>query len=200
MTLERQLNDPNFALFSESGVTVMGLDRVIDLNPDVDHNQSVSVTAYPIESGGSLTDNAVVEPNKLTIRSYVSDLLISENTALNISPSARAAAAWGVITELMNRREPLTVTTRIQVYNNMLITNLSSSQNEDTGGALVFTIRLEEVLFSQTQLVRLPPVIVGDGPAQNKTSTVDRGDQQARTPTLEEQATINRNLIGDSPL
>ena len=193
MSLERQLNDPDFALFGQGGVVVTGLDRAIDLNPDVDHQKTVTVTPYPIESGGSLTDNAVVEPDVLTLRSYVSDLLISENTALNVPANSRAAAAWGIISEMFERREPLTVVTRLQQYDNMLITSLRSRQDEETGNALVFTMRLEEVLFSETRLVRFPPSALS-GPAVNRSSRVDRGEQQAIAANEEQTRAISRNL------
>ncbi len=182
-----------FALFDTSGVMIMGLNGVIDTNPSISHSQSVDLTPYPIEDGSSLTDNAVVKPDTLNIETIVSDQLISDDTRLNVPAAARAATAWGIIADLKDRREPVTVVTQLQTYENMLIVDMSAPQNRRTGRGLHMNIRMQEVLFASTQLVRLPPSIVA-GAATNRTSTVNRGEQQSVTLSAEEDQAVRNNL------
>ena len=193
MTTQTQLAVENFALFDSSGVLVGGLSGVIDLSPSITHRKSVSVTSKPVESGSSLTDNAVKEPVDLQISSIVSDQIITADTRLNVPTQARAGTAWGIISALQDRLEPITVVTQLERYTNMLITDLSDDQGRNTGLGLVMTISLSEVRFAETKLVKFPPVSVS-GPATNKTSTVNRGDQQSTVLSEEEEQAIRNNL------
>lgn len=193
MALNDQLATENFALFDNSGILVGGLAGVVDVNPTIGHQQSVAVTPYPVESGGTLTDNAVIQPNQLNITAIVSDQLFSADTRLNVPAQARAGAAWGIIVDLLRKREPVTVVTQLQQYQNMLITDISSNQDKDTGLALIYNMRLTEVMFAQTKIVKFPPINVS-GPAANRTSTVNRGDQQSITVTSAQEQAIRNNL------
>ena len=195
-TIANGLNNTQFGLFGQLSTFIEPLFGIIDAHPDESHSITVSKTDYPIETGSSLTDNAVNEPDKLTLEGWVSDLLIPTNALVQIE--GRPIEAWERIRALAKAREPLTVVTSLQTYENMLITSVSSVKNKDTGQTLRFIIELEETLFAETQLARLPPTRVDpEGPAAAKTSEVDRGQIQSPVLTSSQTTQVYSGLAPD---
>lgn len=192
-TIRGCLDDPNFGVFTQNPASVSGLLGVVDAYPEEYHNYEVSTTNYPIETGGTLTDNAYVEPRILTMRAYVSEFLPSADTIVKVNGRSRAIEAWERIREVASRREPVTVVTLIETYPNMLITAMNPVVNESTGYSLVFDISFKEVIFANTQITQLPPARVS-GPAADRTSTVEGGQKQSRE--VEEDSAQGSSLRG----
>ena len=139
-------DDNLFAIYEPRATEIEPLVGRVDGYLSEEHEASVSHTSYPVESGASLTDHAVRRPDKLKLEGWVSDLLPADTAFRGAPLQQRAAEAWGQIDLLMTRRRPLTVTTRLKVYRNMLLTKASAPVNGGTGYGLRFTLELEEVL------------------------------------------------------
>ena len=136
-----------------------------------EHAVRVSKTSYPVETGGSLVDHAVVEPRTLKLVGWVSDLLTPEG--IRGSPS-RGIDAWLQLTRLLESREPFQVVTLLDVYPSMLITSLKAPVDRTTGRALRFEMELEEVQFRALERGQRPPP-VRIGPAEDRSEEIDRG-------------------------
>ena len=136
-----------------------------------EHAVRVSKTSYPVETGGSLVDHAVVEPRTLKLVGWVSDLLAPEGR--RGSPS-RGIDAWLQLTRLLESREPFLVVTLLDVYPSMLITSLKAPVDRTTGRALRFEMELEEVQFRALERGQRPPP-VRIGPAEDRSEEVDGG-------------------------
>ena len=168
-----------FAIYT--GTRIRALGRSVDGFYAEQHKVSVSKTAYPVESGASVTDHAVREPNKLKLQGWVSDLMPAPLAIPWVSRSERGAGAWLEILRVMEAREPLTVITALAVYQNMLLVSAEAPVDRTTGLSLVFTLDLEEVLVSPA--VRQEGRELGSvsqGPAANRLGAVRRGRVQAR--------------------
>ena len=169
-----QQTQTEFALFPQSRTSIDALAGRVDVYPVEEHNFAVKTTEYPVESGSVLTDQAVAERATLRLDGHVSDILPAPGNTL--SPD-RMADTWNAIERLRTQREPVTVVTDLRVYRNMLIVRARARVNASTGRALSFQLDLAEILFTDTELVRIAPEQVdGEGPAADRTSTVDRGD------------------------
>lgn len=173
------IEDITFGLFGQDSTSIDGLAGVIDLWPEESHALTVSKTSYPVETGLSGTDNAVVEPKRLVLMGWVSDLLSLLGGIISIPGPGRAKEAWGRVKELMETLEPVTVVTTIATYENMLITAADATVNEDTGKALRFEIILEEILFAETEITELPAAKLEGSDADDKMSATDSGLKQA---------------------
>ena len=136
-----------------------------------EHAVRLSKTSYPVETGGSLVDHAVVQPRTLKLAGWVSDLLAPEGR--RGSPS-RGIEAWSQLTGLIKSREPFLVVTLLGVYPSMLITSLKAPVDRTTGRALRFEMELEEVQFRALERGQRPPQ-VRIGPAEDRLEEVDRG-------------------------
>lgn len=180
-----------------------------------DHASHVRATQYPVQTGVTMTDHAIVEPAELTIDIMMTDAasdglinsgamkdsflvsavggllgskagkvakavvtaknvinsvsaaldkaqsLTSQTTSLNSllaelttsgmvsSPGAgRSIAAWGNLKKMQLERQPLTVVTRLQEYENMIIEELSAPDDYMTLNALKCTVHLKQIIFS----------------------------------------------------
>ena len=148
-----------------------------------EHRVEVNTTTYPVESGSSLTDNAVKQPERLKLTGWVSDLMPSPGVGPGVNLKSRATLAWTIIVQLMEIKRPVTAVTQLRTYRNMLITKAVAPVDVRTGQSLQFTLDLQEILFARTRIVRLPPEVVS-GPAQDRTSMVDGGRRLSPIHTL----------------
>lgn len=168
---------PRFAIYT--GTSVVALGRHVDGYYAEQHKIRVSKTAYPVESGASLTDHAVREPTKLKLMGWVSDLMPAQAAIPRVALSERGSAAWLEILRVLEEREPLTVVTALAVYQNMLLTAAEAPVDSTTGLSLRFTLDLEEVLLTNPTRGDGPLVTVSRGPAANRLGAVRRGRLQA---------------------
>ena len=135
-----------------------------------EHAVRLSKTSYPVETGGSLVDHAVVQPRTLKLVGWVSDLLAPEG---RLGTPSRGIDAWLQLTRLIESREPFLVVTLLGVYPSMLITSLKAPVDRTTGRALRFEMELEEVQFRALERGQRPPP-VRIGPAEDRSEEVDR--------------------------
>ena len=140
-----------------------------------EHAVRISKTSYPVETGGSLVDHAVVQPRTLKLVGWVSDLLAPEGRRGNPS---RGSDAWLQLNRLVESREPFLVVTLLDVYPSMLTTSLKAPVDRTTGRALRFEMELEEVQFRSLERGQRPPP-VRIGPAEDRSEEVDRGKSNA---------------------
>ena len=138
----------------------------IDTFKDEAHEYNAKVTKYPTERGVTMADHMVIEPAKITIQGEVSDMesMGAENAvALIQHPEAivdaglsaigggsaavkKSSLIWGQLRAVQSKRELLIIQTNLQIYTDMVITKLQTSQDTDTAGGLRFIATLEEVI------------------------------------------------------
>lgn len=143
-----------------------------------EHVSRIKPTQYPVQTGVTMTDHAIVEPAELSIEIMMSDCethnYFSVTPILNMCYSiaslaaqygafgdlctqlpaglqgdGRAAAAWTTLRTMQIARTPITVETRLQTYSNMLIEELSAPDDVKTLNALRCTVRLREVFMAK---------------------------------------------------
>ena len=177
------LFNPNFALLPRITTTIPVLLGIVDGYPATSHELRVHKSDSPLETGASLTDHAVKAPDKLDLDGWVSDISLVV-AGFNITPplgtQAKPALAWQAIRRLMEEREPVSVITAWHFYQNMLLTQASAREDRSSGGALRFSLKLEEVLFVGVETAELTPEKVKDD-AADRTSMVDRGEVMTTT-------------------
>lgn len=169
------------------------------------HNNQVRLTKNPVELGADITDHAIVEPKKINILAQVSDTplgttafgqivdlvtgLFGSSTTQNIT---RSNAAYKAMVQLMEEREPIEVQTKLKLYQDMVITSLSVTQDKNTSRIVLMTIGLEEVLITESQIVKLDPEQLQEGSTREQaTSAEKKGRQESATPS----ETTNKSVL-----
>lgn len=160
------------------------------------HSNSVSVSNNPIELGADITDHAIVQPKKINILAEVTDNplglaafgqlldtvtgLFGTSTTTNLT---RSNAAYNALVQLMDSRALLEVQTKLKLYSNMMITDISIVQDKDSSRIARMNISLTEVRIVESQLITLNPDQLEDGTTKDQASPTENSNQDAKVPT-----------------
>lgn len=154
-------------------------DLVFDATFVEDHNSDLEVTDNPIETGSLVSDHAFMKPLRLSITAGVSSVLLPSGNPDFGTGDERPTTAYELLSELQREREPFDVQTGLRIYENMICTNFSASQNKDSAGVFYFTAQLREVLIVSTENVTYT-VLKAGATRQQASKTKNKGEQQGR--------------------
>ena len=147
-------------------------DFEIDATISETHQFDSDVTDHPVESGADVTDNVRVKPIIVTINGIVRDSPLGEMASVrqNLGPGVGNLPSDDFIAKVLgirDAREPVSISTTLQTYDDMVLQSLTVPRDSKTGRAAVFTAVFKQVIFVKTDrsLVR-----VATPPAQGKTN------------------------------
>jgi len=135
----------------------------LDLILDEDHSKSAQVTENPLQDGRAISDGIFLELQEGSLTGLVtnhsvkiaekrakqlelqdSETLMSE--AENYQLENRAKQAWVDLKAVMDAKQPVTIVTSLEVYDNVAITNISTERNGDSGDALEIKVSFRQIL------------------------------------------------------
>lgn len=135
----------------------------LDLILDEDHSKSAQVTENPLQDGRAISDGIFLELQEGSLTGLVTnhsvkiaeerakqlDLQDSETLmaeAENYQLENRAKQAWIDLKAVMDAKQPVTIVTSLEVYDNVAITNISTERNGDSGDALEIKVSFRQIL------------------------------------------------------
>lgn len=135
----------------------------LDLILDEDHSKSAQVTENPLQDGRAISDGIFLELQEGSLTGLVtnhsvkiaeerakqlelqdSETLMAE--AENYQLENRAKQAWVDLKSVMDAKQPVTIVTSLEVYDNVAITNISTERNGDSGDALEIKVSFRQIL------------------------------------------------------
>ena len=135
----------------------------LDLILDEDHSKSAQVTENPLQDGRAISDGIFLELQEGSLTGLVtnhsvkraeerakqlelqdSDTLMAE--AKNYQLENRAKQAWVDLKAVMDAKQPVTIVTSLEVYDDVAITNISTERNGDSGDALEIKVSFRQIL------------------------------------------------------
>lgn len=135
----------------------------LDLILDEEHSKSAQVTENPLQDGRAISDGIFLELQEGSLTGLVtnhsvkraeerakqlelqdSETLIAE--AENYQLENRAKQAWVDLKAVMDAKQPVTIVTSLEVYDNVAITNISTERNGDSGDALEIKVSFRQIL------------------------------------------------------
>lgn len=135
----------------------------LDLILDEDHSKSAQVTENPLQDGRAISDGIFLELQEGSLTGLVtnhsvkraekrakqlelqdSETLMAE--AENYKLENRAKQAWVDLKAVMDAKQPVTIVTSLEVYDNVAITNISTERNGDSGDALEIKVSFRQIL------------------------------------------------------
>ena len=135
----------------------------LDLILDEDHSKSAQVTENPLQDGRAISDGIFLELQEGSLTGLVtnhsvkiaeerakqlelqdSETLMAE--AKNYKLENRARQAWVDLKAVMDAKQPVTIVTSLEVYDNVAITNISTERNGDSGDALEIKVSFRQIL------------------------------------------------------
>ncbi len=147
--------------FPKEGYKVGSVE--LDLILDEDHSKSAQVTENPLQDGRAVSDGIFLELQKGSLTALVTNhpIRLAEDNAkklesmdadtlIEASQNAqlenRAKHAWNDLKAVMDAKQPVTIVTSLEVYDNVAITNISTTRDGDSGDALVIQISFSQIL------------------------------------------------------
>jgi hypothetical protein len=110
------------------------------------HNRRMQKTSHPVLTGANISDHAYLHPAKITLEIGMSDCMASFSQGIWTGYATKSISAWQTLKALQQNRRLITLTTRLDTYNNMLIISIDTSDDNKTKRALKATVVLEELL------------------------------------------------------
>ena len=122
---------------------------VFDAVLRTNHATEIKATSHPIQSGANIVDHSYIEPEKLLLEIGMSDAMASFTPGQWKQYSTKSISAYKKLKELQYLRLPLTVKTRLNTYNNMIIVRMDSPEDSRTANGLRCTIYLQQIMVAQ---------------------------------------------------
>lgn len=148
---EIQNNDYDALLYCKTNIAGFFFDGFLN----VSHERKLTTTSSPVETGAAIVDHAYVEPAKITMKIIVSDVHQSLIPGQFDGGYARHTQAWQLLKQLQNDRIPMYVFTKLDTYENMLITSITADDNADTFECLIADVELTEIPVARVKEVKI---------------------------------------------
>lgn len=169
-----------FGLVPDSSTSYMLVDAAVDIK----HEAISEITQHPVEIGADVTDFAIIQPRVLTLNGRISAVKnvkegfeSNPNEILRESPN-RVALAWETLENALRNRFVLTIETPLKNYKNILIKDLTTSQDWRTVNVLDFTATIQEIITVAVTETQLSEEEIAEGSKQQASPTNDLGTIQ----------------------
>lgn len=167
---------PTSLFYPKEGYSVGEID--IDLILDESHSKHAVVTENPLQDGRAVSDGVYLQLREGSLTALVSNHSLKHvqkiddekqnvETLMNMAQwkdqlKNRARDAWNDLKDLMDKKQPVKIVTSLETYDNVVITDIETDRDGETGEALEIKIN-----FKQIQTVSLTETVVS-GPVQPK--------------------------------
>jgi len=168
-------------------------------------------TRHPTTSGASVTDLRVDMPLRLSVTCFMGDKQYDIRSIVSnvITGEGLMPETWRdkyeAMRELWGKGEPIRVQTGLDVYDDMLIVNVSPIRNVETAGGFMFDIAFEQVTIISTSFFDIDTSLLpqGDEPSEDKKATdkktskkKNRKRTQTKEASQEEETSLAYDLFG----
>lgn len=118
------------------------------------HDQQLMTTKHPIQNGASVTDHSYLLPSRVTLEIGMSDVMDRYSQGQYTSDTSKSVSAYKTFKDLQKSRKPLTVSTRLNVYSDMVITDIRAIEDSKTRHALRALLYFEQIIVANVAISR----------------------------------------------
>lgn len=137
----------------------------------VDHENILEITQHPVQTGANITDHSFMQPKTLIFDIGMSDANAEIVSGQYDATVSKSVSAYETLKYLQESRIPVSIFTRLGSYKNMLIKQISVSDDLKTAFGLRATVHLQQII-----VVDVATVKVSSRP--QTTGASDKGPQQ----------------------
>lgn len=177
--------------------------RLIEVAPDValveSHSHSAKATDFPVESGASISDHVVQQPDVVKLEGVISDSPLPSAVGMDTETflaaarsgefESRGADAYWQLLEIKEAGTPVLISTTLRNHLDMVIESIEVSEED---GGLTFSITAKHIEMATVSVVPVPAV-------ESATAKVSKGAQatkSADSSTADKASTMARSLKG----
>jgi hypothetical protein len=139
-----------------------------------EHSSNVTVTEHPVQVGAPISDHAYQEPNEVTMEIGMSDAMVGAGDDHSVN-------AYNTLRQIMAKREPLKLVTRLWTYQNMVLTSISAPDDQTTMYGLKATVMFKNVNIVTVSVIQVQQTVSATKPGT--TSTSKKTDKKKKTKT-----------------
>lgn len=122
---------------------------------NVTHESELEITENQVATGSSIVDHAYKKPVTLSMTVLVSDVHQSIVPSQFTEGWRRHTSAWQILKKMQSDRIPVSVFTKLGLYDNMLIQSLSAVDTDKTLSSLSADVTLREVPVATLKTVKV---------------------------------------------
>ena len=130
------------------------------------HTDRLQITSHPVERGAPITDHSFKLPAELRINMGWSESGFDvegvdaagdadQGSLTGAQSVSRVSQIYESLLQLQASRLPFTVYTKKRVYQNMLMVQLTITNNQETENGLIIQADLQEIIITETQVIKL---------------------------------------------
>lgn len=132
-----------------TGQTAQPTNYYFDAVLHVRHHQEVAITKHPVQTGAAISDHAYMQPAQVELEIGMSDAMDSFVSGQYSTVPSKSVSAFDTFQQIQALRVPITLTTRLKTYQNMLIANIEAPDDVRTGFGLRCYIRFQQIIPAQ---------------------------------------------------
>lgn len=148
--------------------TADGKKLAFDAATDIRHEFSSKVTSYPVEDKSTVSDHVVNENPRFTVSGVFSDATLE---ILSIPNNYKQAEVYRMLLKMRDDRKVVSLLTPLDVYSDLIVTNISVPRSTGQGDALFVDIEFEKIRRVSNEL---STVFVGSS------ATATNGDENKK--------------------
>lgn len=147
---------PQNSPYSGAGGSVTSLPTtqtqyVFDAVLQAAHQQELRTTEHPVQTGSSISDHAYIVPARLVLEIGMSDVMDAFfNPSTWTGARSKSVSAFNTLVAIRNARIPVSVTTRLFSYTNMLLRSISADETPKTIAGLRARIEFFQLFMATT--------------------------------------------------
>ncbi len=119
---------------------------LIDVTVSEDHAFESEITDYPVESGGTISDNIRQRPITVSIEGIISNTPLGQMRALRPDSEIAAQVGHAFLMQVWTSRATVTLRTSIGTFKKMALSSVNFPRSKDTGNALHFSARFQQIV------------------------------------------------------
>lgn len=143
------------------------------------HHQQLRATEHPVQTGANIVDHAFKLPARVQLEVGFSDAMDRYASGSYTSNASKSISAYNTLLYLQSLRVPLTLTTRLNTYQNMLIESINAPDDYRTRFGLKALIS-----FIQIITVDVATLTISARPDQSQATTEGTKQPEAVPETL----------------
>lgn len=172
------------------GISLSPIIYVFDAVLRSDHEEAIRMTELPVQTGGNISDNAYLLQSRVTLEIGMSDAMDSYYAGQWSGASSKSVNAYNILASLKDSRQFVTLSTRVKIYQNMLIEKINMADSAATAYSLKANVTFRQVFVASVSIQQLTPgsgTVNANSSRPEATNQAQNGTQQTQIPAAVSQ-------------
>ena len=176
------------------GITdINGVTWFFDAIMKADHVTALKITDHPVQNGANMVDHAYILPAHLVLEISMSDVMDSFIAdQFTGDYASRSVSAYQQLLKMQADRLPLTVTARLNSFDNMLIESIATSEDNKNIYSMKALVTFKQIFVAQVSTLKVSA-------REYTTEQTNKGSVQPQPLTPQQQWDLSNVQTGTSP-